>query len=44
MEHNKRLRSFLRSLSEDAMLYSRPSKRRHRIFYIDLRDELVMKI
>ena len=25
-------------------LGSRPSKRRHRIFHIDLRDELVMKI
>ena len=25
-------------------LCSRPSKRRHRIFHIDLRDELVMKI
>ncbi len=23
---------------------SRPSKKRHRIFHIDLRDELVMKI
>ena len=27
-----------------SLLYSRPSKRRHRIFHIDLRDDLVLKI
>ena len=28
----------------EVTLDSRPSKRRHRIFHIDLRDELVLKI
>ncbi len=32
------------TLHEGLNLYSRPSKRRHRIFHIALREELVLKI